>query len=461
MTLSQGERVTYGGTRGETIAWCSAYSEKTGEDLPEAVEALEAAREAWRDAARAYRESTSAANPEGDREAHLALRHAVDEMRFWEYCAPVTVEREQRAAVAELLAEERAEEAASAERHREAAKRRRAAERELDKLRAREDAHELLRAERLAEVELPEPVDLGDLLAEPSSAGKFLIDGLWPSGGKVLLAAPAKGGKSTIVGNLLRSLVDGVPLFDAFDVTRRRRVALLDFELSRDLIREWLSDQEIENTGDVTVVPMLGRAGSFGILDASTRTRWADLLRGHDVLVLDPLRPVLHALGLKEATEVGPLLQAFDALRAEAEIPEGLVVQHMGHGGERAAGDSNLIGWPDAVWNVTRETPTDPRSFRFFSAYGRDVDVDRGLLSMYDGRRLAYAPEDAEAKADRLADRVLAYLAEKPRSRRDDIIDGVHGLSKNAFSRTVDPLVADGRVVVEPGEKGAKFYSLL
>src|SRR5690606_381718 len=59
---------------------------------------------------------------------------------------------------------------------------------------------------------------------------------------------------------------------------------------------------------------------------------------------------------------------------------------HMGHGGERARGDSRILDWPDAVWYLRRELSDDDAAEdlanvnRFFSAYGRDVDVKESLL---------------------------------------------------------------------------------
>ncbi len=41
---------------------------------------------------------------------------------------------------------------------------------------------------------------------EEMEQGSFLIDGLWPASGYVMLAAPSKAGKSTFVAHIIASL---------------------------------------------------------------------------------------------------------------------------------------------------------------------------------------------------------------------------------------------------------------
>ncbi|TAM69143.1 AAA family ATPase [Mycobacterium sp.] len=221
---------------------------------------------------------------------------------------------------------------------------------------------------------------LTDLLGEPDTDAQYRIDRLAPAQGRVLLSAQYKAGKSTIVGNLLRSLADGDAFLDRFSVTTRsQRAVLIDNELSENTMRRWLRDQGIINTDRVDVVALRGRIGAFNILNEGVRAEWAKLLSGADYLILDCLRPVLDALGLDENHDAGRFLVAFDALLAESGINEALVVHHMGHSGERARGDSRLQDWPDALWRLVREKD-EPDSPVYFTAYGRDVDIPEGYL---------------------------------------------------------------------------------
>lgn len=338
------------------------------------------------------------------------------------------------------------------------------------RLRVDREARRQLDAEENPPTELPPVRSLDALLAEPDSPVAYRIDQLAPTGGKVMLSAQYKAGKTTIVANLLRSLADAEPFLGAFDVTTpARRLVLLDDELGDDMARRWLREQRITNTAAVAdVVTLRGRVASFNPTDDRNRAQWAARLRdlGADYLVLDCLSPVLAALGIDENAP-GEFLVAFDALLAEAGVADSLTVHHMGHNAERSRGGSRLQDWPDAIWRVMRETDA-PDSPRYFSAYGRDVNVTEGRLS-YDPatRRLVYANgsrSDARTEAAHLA--VIHLLADAARA-------GGEPLSKNAVENALAEqhtqkslraglreAVASGLVVVEEGPRRAKLHRI-
>lgn len=58
-----------------------------------------------------------------------------------------------------------------------------------------------------------------DFLAQPDNPARYVIHDLWPVGGNVLFAAPAKFGKSSVTMNLIRSLVDGTGFLSHFAIT--------------------------------------------------------------------------------------------------------------------------------------------------------------------------------------------------------------------------------------------------
>jgi hypothetical protein len=253
------------------------------------------------------------------------------------------------------------------------------------RLRAQRDARDLVRGEELADIDLPEPYRLDAFLARPLEPITHRIAGLMPMGARILLSAQWKAGKTTLRDNFVRSLVDGDPFLDRYEITalpEHGTVTILDFELDDQTLQRWLTDHQIENQHHVNVIPMRGRASAFDIRDPHLRERWAKQLQqiGTAVIVLDCLRPILDALGLDESHDAGLFLVAFDALLTECGAREALVIHHMGHTSERARGDSRLRDWPDAEWRLVRdkdpEDPTldDPSGARYFTAYGRDVD---------------------------------------------------------------------------------------
>ncbi len=337
------------------------------------------------------------------------------------------------------------------------------------RLRIEQEARRRLADENRVPIALPPVTSLDTLLAQPDSPTRYRIEGVAPVDSRIILSAQYKAGKTTLVGNLLRSLVDGDPFLGRFTVHQpSRRVVLIDVELAKKMLRRWLGDQGIRNTGAVAdVVALRGRVGTFNLLDDGCRDQWATRLRdlGADYLVLDCLRPVLDALGLDENRDAGRFLAAFDALLAEAGISDAAVVHHMGHGSERSRGDSRLQDWPDAIWRLVRQSE-EPDSPRYFSAYGRDVSVSEGRIS-FDTltRRATYVPgsrSDASTEAAlRAVTEVMAAVKDAGltvRGAQEALADGTHsqkairealksGLSKGLFSKTT-------------GERGAHLHRI-
>jgi hypothetical protein len=266
---------------------------------------------------------------------------------------------------------------------------------------------------------------------------------------------------------LIRSLVDGDPFLGRFTVnTPAGRPVLIDDELSENMLRRWLRDQGIVNTDAVgDVVSLRGRVGAFNLLDDRRRGQWVQRLadQGCDYLILDCLRPVLDALGLDESHDAGKFLVAFDALLIEAGIADACLVQHMGHVGERARGDSRLLDWPDATWRIVRETD-EPGSPSYFTAHGRDVDVREGRLSFDpETRRLTYTGGSrADAKTEAAMFDVIEWLADRSEPQSYRAIDAVRpgGHSQAVIRVAIKAAVEAEFVTVEDGPRRSKMHSI-
>jgi hypothetical protein len=272
--------------------------------------------------------------------------------------------------------------------------------------RDRREAFRQLDAEERGPVPVPVGRTLDHWLVEPDDEQAWRIEGWLTQGARALLVAQFKAGKTTAVLNLIRSLVDGDPWLGRHGVTKiDGAVALFDFEMSEPQLKRWLRDQQIEHSELVKVYAQRGKAAAFNILDPKIRSQWAEELRaaGTTFLVVDCLKPILDALGLDEHREVGRLLSALDALLVEAAIPGCVLVQHMGHRGEHARGDSTLMGWPDAIWTLLRKPADDPAAPRFIKAYGRDVDLPEAQLAFDDSTRRFTIAEGSGTDARRAA----------------------------------------------------------
>ncbi|WP_418062425.1 AAA family ATPase [Pimelobacter simplex] len=323
--------------------------------------------------------------------------------------------------------------------------------------------NELARQESKADqrAEAPAPVSLADLLAEPDEPVQYRIDKVWPVDGRVVLAAQNKTGKTTLVGNTIRSLVDGADFLAHYKVEPVERVVLIDDEMSRSKVRSWLKDQDIREVQRVEVVALRGALSSFDILDPAVRQQWADVVRGADVLVFDCLRPALDSLGLDENLDAGRFLVALDELCREAGVRELMLVHHMGHSNERSRGSSRIEDWPDVKWKLVREKVDDERSPRYFSAYGRDVDQPESRL-LYDPftRRFEVDPDGgtrAATKATELEQQVFDYVEANPGATQNAIETGVGGDNKTV-RKAITNLAARGQLNIQPGKGRAKLH---
>ncbi|HEY0875205.1 MAG TPA: AAA family ATPase [Vicinamibacterales bacterium] len=334
-----------------------------------------------------------------------------------------------------------------------------------DAERAKREARRMLDATERGPVLPLAILTVRERLARPRVATPWRIENWQPAGSRVVLAAQFKAGKTTLTGNLVRCLVDG-GLFLGRDrvFPVAGTVAVLDFEMSDYKLDDWYRDFGIEHDDRVIVLPMRGRASSFAITDADVRREWAARLKAYKVayLVIDCLRPILDALGMDEHREAGQFLVALDALLKDAEIPDAMLVHHMGHAGERSRGDSRLRDWPDVEMRLLRQDD-DPGSPRFITAYGRDVDIPEAQLE-YDPatRRLTVAggsrkdAQLAEVLADILGVLTDAGAPQSGRAIKAALADSEHG--RDTIDAALKYGARNGDLIPHAGPRNSKLY---
>jgi len=349
---------------------------------------------------------------------------------------------------------------------------------EVVRLRARREAKRIVDAEEADHSPIVEPVSLADLLDEDDEDDVWRMEGLWPAGARILLAAGAKAGKTTTTGNVIRSLADGDSFLGVHGVAPLepgKTVAVLDYEMPRRKIKQWLRDQRIRNVLAVMVWAERGRAGRFDLRDETVRALWIARLRAARVAVwiIDCLSPILSALGIQENdnTEVGAILDGINTVAEAAGVEDVLLIHHMGHGAERSRGASRLIGWPDVNWKLTRQrddkdpsAEPDPNSPRYFSAYGRDVDVREGRL-IYDPetRHLTFMEGGRKEDANTMhLRRMLVHVRDNPglgsRVLHDEV--GTKIASRDSARLALKVAVEKKYVVTTPGPRNGLQHTI-
>lgn len=267
----------------------------------------------------------------------------------------------------------------------------------------------------------PSLTSLQTFLATPDRPEQFRIEPIMLMDADVLLIAQKKVGKSTLVSNFVRALVDAEPFLGRLAVTPLepgRSVVHFDNELGEDNMRRWLRDQQIQGTDRVFVADMRGKLATFNILNPEVRSEWAERLRevNAQVIIFDCLRPALDALGMSEDKEASRFAQALTALKIEAGASDLLLVHHAGHDATRARGDSALAGWCTDEWKLRLESQDNPFSPRVFSAFGRSQGLAPTQLD-YDPltRRLSLAEQTvATVRVGGNAEMVREVVAQQP-----------------------------------------------
>jgi AAA domain len=324
-------------------------------------------------------------------------------------------------------------------------------------------------AELLAESAPPMPASCrGDtFLAQPDDEPAYRIDGLWPAGGNVVIAAQFKAGKTTLRDNLIRSLCDGMPFLSRYGVTPLPgQLVVLDCEMPARTARRWLSAQMITHAERFTYMNLRGATASFNILVPQVLDTWAKVLAetGASTLILDCIGPVLAAVGLDEnkASDVGRFLAAFEQMLAQAGINESFVIHHMGHDAERSRGASRLRDWPDAEWRLVRldDRPSSPR---YLSAYGRDVDMPESRLDYDpDTRNLTVGGGSRRSeKQDAAQAAILVLLGQQSGlSGRaiENALGGEH--TQKAIRDALHGLISDAAVMITQGPRNSRLHSL-
>jgi hypothetical protein len=286
---------------------------------------------------------------------------------------------------------------------------------EIQSQRIRKQAKEHLRDEdNLAKFKLPDIFDnLTIELEQPDEEAKYLINEVFPTGGNITLTAEYKSGKTTLINNVVKSLVDDHPFLGKYGVNDHDgNVVIFNYEVEPRQYRQWMREVGIINTDRVKLVHLRGLR--MPMTSEFVQERVVDILKGFDAQtwIVDPLARAFVGSGDENSnSDMGTFLDTLDVIKYEAGVDNLIVAAHTGRasesGIERARGASRFDDWADVRWLLTR----NDEGQRFLKAHGRDVDMEQHVLS-YDTHSRHLTVEKAITRTDQTIENIMNQIVE-------------------------------------------------
>ncbi len=313
------------------------------------------------------------------------------------------------------------------------------------------------------------PTRLDNLLATPPRPKQWTIDGLHRTGSNRLLTAQFKTGKTTTVLNEIRSLVDGYPLYERFDVNKidEGSIVMFNYEVDADQIREWFSELGIRNTQRVHVFNLRGiRMSLVSDRGIDTAVRWLSDV-GARYWIIDPYTRALSSCGLSENSndDVARFTDTLDEIKRRAGVDDLLVASHTGRGEmaageERARGATRLDDWADVRHILVRGRDEDHDS-RYMWAEGRDVDVPEFRLEFDPECRRLIAEDGSrsEKSGNAILEDVVEAVAANPGTNGNGLVL-ILPHARARVLKTLKDAERRGRIYGVAGPNKTRFFHL-
>lgn len=298
-------------------------------------------------------------------------------------------------------------------------------------------------------------ISLRDLLARKIEQNKWIVENLLIKAGKVFLAAKAKAGKTTMCVALLKSLADGGMFLGRFKVEPPEgRIGYMNLELTEAQMQEWVSRHEIENIDRIHIWNLRGKPNPFR--SSVSRAHLIQEIRdlGIQTLIIDTFAKIFPGEA-NNNSEVNKFLLMLDETLDKAGVEQLIMLVHAGNDAKKIRGATALTDHPDAIWYLYN----DEERNRFFSAVGRDVDVEEGQIS-FDPSMNELQFTGAGKKATKEAssrEKMLGFIIANAGQNASAVDDSVVG-TKSYKIKLRKQLVRDGLVIVRKGPNNSDLY---
>lgn len=324
-------------------------------------------------------------------------------------------------------------------------------------------------ADAASRIAIPERVNLEEFIPAPV---QWVVNDLLAWNGVLGLFAERKAGKSHVARELIRTALDGGPFLGRFQVNLadEAEVALFDTEMPINMLHSQYHRSGVQNLGRLNLRALRGREAALDARVPDVRARWCNEIRPGSLIVVDCLYSLFGALGVSEnSDEVVGVLAGLRALATESEAVGLVVVHHLGKDAERGArGHSSIEGFPDAIARIELDGPPGSETSRTFSAYGRDVSVDAGTLTLGADHRLTLGgnpkAERVNARLQRENNAVWTLVERHPglsvRGLSTLPVEYRGKLSRDRIREAVDRLAAVNRVVNKGSDAAPEWHAV-
>jgi len=293
---------------------------------------------------------------------------------------------------------------------------------------------------------------LADELQQPEPEQEWVINELLPQNANVLLTAAYKSGKTTMVNNLVKSLVDDEPFLDTYGVQPHDgRVVIFNYEVDPRQYRQWLREMNIRNLDKITIVHLRGLR--MPMIVEHIEDKIVDMLAELEcqTWIIDPFARAFVGSGEENSnSDVGRFLDTIDVIKDRAGVHNMVMPAHTGRstddgGMVRARGATRLDDHADVRWLMSKTEDGD----RFFAANGRDVELSERLLDFNpETRKLAFHRDltKYEIAIEHMIKSMTEYVGMNPNCTATELTDNTKG-NTNLKSPAKEKAVKDGKIV--------------
>lgn len=298
-----------------------------------------------------------------------------------------------------------------------------------------------------------------EYLARPDNPLEWIIKGLHRKGFNTTITAMFKTGKTTLMLNLLRSLLDTEPFLGEHETAPLAgRVAYANFEVSESILKQDLSKLAVRNLSSLDVIELKGI--HFDIMADNIADWFIASLQNRDiqVLILDPWSGIYYG-DENDNSEIATLTKRLDWIKRESGVSDLFIPIHTGRkgeeGAEHARGGIKIDDWVDCRWIYS----TDRESkLRYLAASGRD-DIEQSEREVkYDDltKHLSYTGfigTRETRKGEKTRNEMLEFIEVNPGCNTRAILDAC---GNNRSALTI--LLKDGDIETRSGPRKSTLY---